>query len=407
MGKQLGRMIAQVGFGAICGALSMTALGWEMLPAIARELPAWSYDPQTRLLNLTLPAGVTPTLSVIAPNQMLIELPDTQIGDVAGQNIGDGLVEGIMLEQTTSDKVWMVVDFASGTLLETEQTAVPIDAADSDPSAASTSWQQWQVRPAVIAGQPNNPNNSNNSDSVVGSVPLPTALPPAVSLPAPLPTLSVEAAVQASSAANLQSSGLEEGGAIAQAPDFPDLPVLKPAIPISTPVSVPPLNVAAPMPAQPALAETAPIESEQPIANLSTSDLPLEPPFIEELEEKINIPIANEPTPSETTAAASLPAVVPLPILDSEIASESTNETAVQNADEADSEISADESSEETANIALANAAPTPEAAPATVAPVAFIPVIDIPVIDIPVENASAPPKSRWPAPIPFGQPLP
>lgn len=356
----------------------MTALGLGMLPAIARELPAWNYDEQARSLNLTLPAGVTPTLSVIAPNQMLIELPDTQIGDVAGQNIGDGLIEGIMLEQTTPDKVWMVVDFAPGTILETEQTAVPVESsAANDPLAADASLQQWQVRPSVVASRP-------DSSAIIA----------AASTPAPsTPALSVEAAsLQANSAANLRGSGQGSGEAIAQAPNFPDLPVLKPAMPISAPVSVPPLE-ASPVPAQPAPIEFEQIESEQPAANLSSSDLPSEPPFIGELEEEINIPAVNEPAPTKTTAAADLPTVAPLPVLDSEVVSQPASEPT----DEVESDVIADENSSEGSNLELANAASVPQAVPATV----------ITVMDIPAENVNTPPTSRWPEPIPFGQPLP
>ena len=387
------------------------AMGWG-LPAIASQLTAWNYDEQTRSLHLTLPANVTPTVSVIAPNQMLVELPDTQIGDIAGQNVGDGLVESITLKQTTSDKVWMVVNFVPGTVLATQQNAVPLGGSTgsitpegsaspttSDPLAADASLQQWQVRPALVADSPDNGSVSasvesdtvenDTAESDTATVAVPSALSPEA------------ASLQEGSAANLS----ERGDAIAQTPVFPELPILEPAMPIDAPVSVPPIDARS-VPAQPAqsvpvqaappvqasvLAVTTPeppesVSAEQPTANLPNSELPLEPPFIgEQLQEEVNNPVVDEPAPSEPAVAASPPTSAPTssiggPSADSEPANEPANA--------AESEvITADGSNPQLANTA------SPDAV--------------IPEIDIPVEDAHTPATSRWPEPIPFGQPLP
>ena len=396
MNRKLGRAITQI----IAGTISIAAMGLGILPAMASKLPAWSYDEQTRSLTLTLPTNVTPTISVIAPNQLLVELPDTQIGDVTGQNVGDGLVENITLKQTTSDKVWMVVDFAPGTVLATQQSAVPLEgSAISSPSVANASLQQWQVRPALVAGRPDNSSGSATVESDMVSATAPSATSPALSPEA--------ASLQESSAANLSGSG----DAIAQTPSFPELPILEPAMPIDAPISVPPIDVR-PVPAQPAQAvpvqaapvQAAPVQAsvpvvttpeppesastEQPMADLSNSNLPSEPPFIGNLEGETNLPVEDEPAPSQPAVAVSPPMSAPPssndkpsingPSIDSAAASESANV--------AESEVITNDGSD---------------------AKLAAAAEVVIPEIDIPVENANTPPTSRWPEPVPFGQPLP
>ncbi len=410
-GRAIAKMMSRAAF---LVTLGMT-MGWGMLPAIASKLTAWNYDEQTRSLTLTLPANVTPSVSVIAPNQMLVELPDTQIGDVAGQNVGDGLVESITLKQTTSDKVWMVVNFVPGTALATQQNAVPLGGSAttpegstgstaSDPLAADASLQQWQVRPALVAGRPD---NSLVSASVEGN----TAESDTATVTAPSALSSEAASLPEGGAANLS----ERGDAIAQTPMFPELPVLEPAMPINAPVSVPPID-ARPVPAQPAQlvpvqAAAPPIQvappvqasvpsvaipeppesvsAEQPTVNSSDLEVPLEPPFIGELQGEVNNPVVDELAPSEPAVAASPPTSAPSSSTDRpSTASDTVIDTASEPASAAESAaITADGS-----NPKLANAA-SPEVA--------------TPEIDIPVENAHTPSTNRWPEPIPFGQPLP
>ncbi|MEL7144295.1 MAG: hypothetical protein AAGL08_19025, partial [Cyanobacteria bacterium J06573_11] len=45
--------------------------------AMAEEITEWGYNEQTQVLTLTLPDDVLPRVSVVAPDQLLLELPDT------------------------------------------------------------------------------------------------------------------------------------------------------------------------------------------------------------------------------------------------------------------------------------------------------------------------------------------
>ena len=374
--KQVSKQFSRWGWGASVAAL---IAGAGIMPVQADQLESWRYDSQARSLTLSLPPNVVPTLSVLAPNRLRVELPNTQVGEVAAQTVADGLVESIALEQATPDTVWMVVDFAEGVVLADAQSAVPTDTAEG--------LQQWQVRPALT------------SDSAGDA-------------------LTADALTTAPSAIALSPADL------AQLPDFPELPLLEPAIPLSEPVTVPPIDVrpdtapiAEVMPADTAAADEATMpladsvaappaadRSEDAIVVSEPEEFPFDPPFLEDMAEPTPLPEApavdrlpEELLPSVeadasmtdipvVAAPADLPAdepVTTVPEVVPEVAPEVTPEPSTANA------------------AAIANA-------PADALPIAAEPVeADDPIVEIPAESVTPANVSRWPEPIPFGQPLP
>ncbi len=223
MGRKLGHLFQFIRWGLLTGAASMLALGIDALPAAAAELIDWGYDSQTRSLTLTLPSNLLPSVSVLASDQLLIAIPDTQIGDVAGLTVGDGVVDSIVLEQTTPETLWVIMEFAEGTVLADTQSVVPV--------GAGTGGQRWEVLPLVVA-----------SGEVFD-----------------------EPVVNGGGAESLRTPAVD----VAQA-DFPDLPILEPGIVLSEPVSVPPLDAFnAPIPAAPALPPLPPVaEVSRPVVDV-------------------------------------------------------------------------------------------------------------------------------------------
>lgn len=374
--KRLGAWPVRV----LTGTVALLVAG--MLPAQAEVLEDWQYDAQTRSLTLTLPDSVVPLVSVVAPDQLVLELPNTQVGNVMGQSVRDGLVESIVLEQATPETVWVVMDFAAGTVLSASQSATPIaETADGD--------QQWQVRPTLIAA-------------------------------------SRRAASQTVSSANIpnetgRASSLETPAAeVAQTPDFSNLPVLEPSVPIDQPVSVPPLVeptagalprpvTSAPVPAPLPQAESTPVfdvevipaeepvvteSTEEPIATESTEEpVATEPEPVESVETARNRPVPSAatqsvpdeppflgslegesqtlPTDSPADAISSQPVPAePLPVEPLPVATQSVPDARIASGTES-VEPTIEEAADATAE----------EVRPANV--------------------------SRWPEPIPFGQPLP
>lgn len=248
----------------VLGSVSVMSL-LPVMPAIAAELSQWGYDLQTRSLTLVLSTSVTPTVSVLSDNQLLIELPDTQVGNVLAQQVNDGIVDSIVVKQTSPDTVWMVIAFLPGTVLADSQALAPIGAAD----APGPNLQQWQVSPALLSSssastQTNTQANTQASNQATGS---------ADSRQTETPAATRE---------------------LAQLPDFPDLPVLAPANPIEAPVSVPlPVNL---LPASLPSANQPPVN--QPPVNQPLSNLPTAAADNDGLPSLVSIPSVSVPSVS-------------------------------------------------------------------------------------------------------------
>ncbi|MFK8184606.1 MAG: AMIN domain-containing protein [Phormidesmis sp.] len=329
---------------ATISIVSLSAVGIGLLPAIAAELSAWRYDSRSRSLTLTLPGSVTPNVSVIAPNQLLVELPDTQVGDVLGQRVNDGFVEQIALEQATPETVWLVVDFVPGTVLADTQQATPL-------AASSNTLQLWKVQPTLMA-----------SRRVVDAA------------------VATQSGGTQSGAAALAVETPDVATAIAQA-DFPDLPVLEPAAPLSQPVSVPPIDDAPPV--------RVPDLSTPVVENpIQLNQAPIEVPVIVERDAlEVAPPIAIEPvTPAEPpfiggiddiAVVEATPARLPTSVA---VEPSAVVETARTSTEIVDSRANGG---------AVIDAAATDAAA------------------SLPAGRANTASPSRWPEPIPFGQPLP
>ncbi|NJM98330.1 MAG: hypothetical protein HC800_15255 [Phormidesmis sp. RL_2_1] len=443
---------------AMMAASALTSLGTltvPITPAVAAELTEWDYDSQTRSLNLVLPASIMPSVSVIAPNQLLLEIPDTQIGDIAGQNVSDGVVESIVLTQPTPETVWMVVEFVPGTVLAESQQVTPMVVADELPNlSAAQATQQWQLRPVLLART-----SPSTAEASMAEEPSMAEKPSVAATMTVTPTGASDLGDLPSLGASAESLQVEPPTSqVAQAPDFPDLPVLAPAVPwtdesvtvpsASPSVTVPsitstapaastptvPMPEATPEPPPPAelpveaSAEAALIEDLSSQATPVVATPPVAPPVAE-------APAPDQPVPDQAVAASPDQAATADPGADAEMPLEppflgdlggspspspsvfpeppvvvnesepavtavapDQPELPVVSAATASSVLSA-------GDMAAASAIPTDENT--TAPPVAVpgtAPVLDINTPDERVTPANA---SRWPTPIPFGQPLP
>ncbi len=338
----------------LVGAIALTAIG--VLPTQAEELKDWQYDTQTRSLTLTLPESVVPLISVIAPDQLVLELSDTQVGDIMAQSVRDGLVESIVLEQATPETVWIVMDFAAGTVLSTSQSATPIVE-----TATNNGEQRWQVRPALVAA------SRTAAQSVAGANLL----------------------VNTGSASSLRTPAAD----IAQSPDFSDLPVLEPAMPISEPVIVPPLNTPVNVPPLESLEPSEPAATSVPQLPTESADvaeqLPAETmPVFEVPVIPVEEPVASEPTEPpflDEWENDSLPAPVEALSAEAPVATEPVSDERI---------ASSSDSFEDAIEPAAVESA------------IDIEPAIE-PVVESAVERTQPSSASRWPEPIPFGQPLP
>ncbi|MEO1401805.1 MAG: AMIN domain-containing protein [Cyanobacteria bacterium J06635_1] len=112
--------------------------------ALAQELSSWSFDPSTHQLEFSLPEGVTPQFFLLAePARIVLDIPETQLGDVDTEQTYDGAVERIRVSQFSDDAVRIVVDLMAGTQLDPDQADIQFDNIDGR--------RQWRFRP-LIAG---------------------------------------------------------------------------------------------------------------------------------------------------------------------------------------------------------------------------------------------------------------
>lgn len=331
------------------------------MPALAEELASWNYDTATQSLNITLPATTTPNISVTADDQLLVELPNTQVGRAIGQTVFDGVVESIVLEQATPETVWMVVDFAPGTILASAQSATPLE----PDTANGTGMRQWQVRPALMATR-------RVADAIA-------------TLPTDTPTDGNAAALR------FEPSPSSVNAPIAQTADFPDLPILEPAIPIDAPISVPPITARTSAPAQPAPLPPVAINRRSPPA------VPVRVPTITEADAIVDEPVIAVSAPDVPTIQPIVPPIVE--------AAEVEVEPIAVDIEPLAAEV-------EVTEVEVDVVAAPPDIPPVALSPalpreIEREPEIVIPEIDLSANESSQAPTSRWPEPIPFGQPLP
>lgn len=411
MGKRLEHLFQFIRWGLLTGAASMLTLGMNTLPAAADELNDWGYDSQTRSLTITLPPNISPSVSVLASDQLLIALPNTQIGDVAGLTVGDGVVDNIVLEQTTPETLWMIIEFAEGTVLANTQSVVPVG------GGVDSAGQQWEVRPAVVASSGVGSNAIANGPTVNGG-----------------------------GAESLRTPAVD----VAQA-DFPDLPILEPGVVLSEPVrvpSIPPASIPAPPPV---------VEASRPA--IGVPDVPEEvaEQVVEEVAEEViaseeSVPIevisndlGEANTGDEVAASADVPAEPPflgegsfeVPVINETALSEDRSDEFAEDSVEADEPVAVATPEEPVptmeadktpvAAVAAAEREPTVEAdvvpgdtvaaapglqtrvdASAAVEPAPVADKFEPEQIDFSAQGVTPQnTTNRWPDPIPFGVPLP
>ena len=396
MAKKLGHLFQFIRWGLLTGAAAVLALGIDVLPAAAGALTDWGYDSQTRSLTLTIPSNISPSVSVLASDQLLIALPDTQIGDVSGLTVGDGVVNNIVLEQTTPDTLWVIMEFAAGTVLANTQSVVPVG------EGAGSAGQKWEIRPVVVT-------SSGTDPGVIAATPT----------------------VNGGGAESLRTPAVD----VAQA-DFPDLPILEPGIVLSEPVSVPPLGdfppaAAAPSPLPPVAEASRPVISVPDVPEAAASDevaasinIPAEPPFLgeetfevpvidqtaltadrsDEVAENSTVDRSGEVAENSTETAEPVTEVTP----EAPAPTTKMDETPVEATATAEREPTTEADVVPGDTVASAPVLQTRVDASSAVESAPAITEFEPPQIDLSAQGVTPQNTTdRWPDPIPFGAPLP
>lgn len=134
------------GLGTWLGGGAWIAASVMIVPAAdAAVLSSWTFDQATRQLSVTLPSGVTPRFLVMAePARIILEIPNTQLGDLAPSRSYSGAVENIQAVQHDSDTVRIVVRLAPNTVIDRRHATLT--------SLEANGQTRWILTPLIVDG---------------------------------------------------------------------------------------------------------------------------------------------------------------------------------------------------------------------------------------------------------------
>ena len=126
------------------GAIALAALvsgSTASLPACAAILEDWKIDPDTGLVEVLLPQGVRPRLSVgTEPPRLVIDLPNTEIGINVTERFDSGVISQVSFSQSEPELAQITIQFAPGVVLDEQEI-------DFRPIGIEN---LWVLRPAIV-----------------------------------------------------------------------------------------------------------------------------------------------------------------------------------------------------------------------------------------------------------------
>jgi AMIN domain len=273
----------------------------------AAPLEEFSYNPQTDQLSFVLPDGVTPRSFLMAqPARIVVDIPDTQIGDLPLEQSFSGAVKRVEVVQVQPQLARVILEMSPQAVFARGQTNLQ-NVGDAAPNK-----DRWVLKLLLasrpLAGAPTAPLAGNPATSpapLAERAAQPIAAPPIAPKPIPI-------AAKPAPAVELPP-GMES---VLGASPLPNLPVVAPNSPVPpvvaavpTPVAVPP-----PLPNLTPIAPSVPV----PIARIpEASPLLNLPPLPTRQATIINrgVPNPNSPaaqiTPTPVTRADLQPPALP------------------------------------------------------------------------------------------------
>ncbi len=154
-------------------------------PAWATPLKDWQYDPTANQLEVTLKDGVKPRYFLMArPARIVLELPNTEVGNVQRQQTYEGAVRQVRVSQVKPGLTRIVLELSpDATLLRGQAQLQRVG------DAAQSTSDRWVLRPLLAqATNPPTPTSSlpptPTSPTLINPAP-PVVYPPGISPPSP------------------------------------------------------------------------------------------------------------------------------------------------------------------------------------------------------------------------------
>lgn len=139
------------------------------LAAPAAALNKWEFNPKSQQLEITLSAVIKPEYFYLdQPPRLVVDLPNTQLGNVDTQKNYSGTIQKIRVSQFSPNITRIVIDLKPGNFIDVNQVKLqPI---------SSKNPTRWVIRPIIS----HNHTSSTNQPSPSSLMTLP---PPATNLP--------------------------------------------------------------------------------------------------------------------------------------------------------------------------------------------------------------------------------
>ncbi len=111
------------------------------LPVYAAILEDWKIDPSTGIVEVLLPEGVRPRLSVgTEPPRLVVDLPNTEIGVNLTERFESGVISQVSFTQSEPELAQITINFAPGVVLDEQEI-------DFRPIGIEN---LWVLRPTII-----------------------------------------------------------------------------------------------------------------------------------------------------------------------------------------------------------------------------------------------------------------
>lgn len=168
--------------------------------AICASLTSWQFDPAKSQLEITLTEETTPRYFLLAePPRIVVDLPNTQLGQVATQQTYTGIVRQVRVSQFQDGITRIVLELSPEVVLSSEQ--VKLERIEATPAG-----NRWALRPLIVPATTTLPVSPTTLPSTVPATPqrrgvnvpplnrpeatTPATLPPA-RFPEPMPAVRV------------------------------------------------------------------------------------------------------------------------------------------------------------------------------------------------------------------------
>ncbi len=233
-------------WGGLLGAVTMVAIA---APASATLVNDWSFDPGSGNLTVTVAGNGDANFFLLAqPARIVLNLPNTRVGNVPLSRQFGGAVRAIRVGQMEGNNTRIVLELAPNAVLDPRHAELS--------SQGVPGGRRWVLRPLVV----------NREQLAIADVPNPPPVNPIT--PVPPEAAAIPALPATTLNPNPAPPALPGASALQPGDTLPPLPTSTlgsaPSAP-AAPVTVPPLGTTPSVPAQPAI-PTQPAIPAQPAA---------------------------------------------------------------------------------------------------------------------------------------------